>query len=360
MRQALLLLLLAGAGIAEEGQTDVPDPYGLGERLALISYLKDHQVEVPNDAPLAQLRDLYRGKASAGHVLSDGSSDADREAADARDRVVRLRELLVRTYHLELKADATEQELIELKHREEARVQEELAKKLDEESAKTAAGDSGGGGTSSGTAEANERQIKEAVVMVVTRQGIGSGFFVDGHGHLVTNYHVAGAAGTHVMVCWDSTTKRKPEEFQVVKAVSARESDVSLLEPVTKTRDDYAHLALREVTTLATPVMAAGFPSGMSIGEALNTHLTDITLTKGSLTAVRRRGEHDEPVWLQFDCSVVQGNSGGPLLEQGSHDVIGIVTAAIKPERLGATGSNLYFAIPASVVRKAFGDDIGK
>ncbi len=62
---AAMQLFGCGAAVAADAGTavDVPDEFGLGERLALVAWLKDHQIRVadPNDIPT--LRRLYSAKA---------------------------------------------------------------------------------------------------------------------------------------------------------------------------------------------------------------------------------------------------------------------------------------------------------
>jgi hypothetical protein len=72
-----LLCCLAGLAAAADTPTDVPDPYGLGERLALIDWLRSRRVEVAEGAELADLRARYRA-AQQAPAADPGS---DREAA---------------------------------------------------------------------------------------------------------------------------------------------------------------------------------------------------------------------------------------------------------------------------------------
>ena len=55
----LLAVSLASSSAEEGSASGVPDPYGLGERLALIDYLRDHSVQPPEQADLKELRNLY-------------------------------------------------------------------------------------------------------------------------------------------------------------------------------------------------------------------------------------------------------------------------------------------------------------
>jgi len=80
MLRALLLLLVALLRVAaQDEQTQVPDPLGLGERLALIDYLQTHGQSVTPGADLSQLRSAYRDLTGAATI---GSADAEKSARD--------------------------------------------------------------------------------------------------------------------------------------------------------------------------------------------------------------------------------------------------------------------------------------
>jgi hypothetical protein len=66
---ALMVAMLVGSVCQASEQpvdqtTNVPDPYGLGERLAIIDWLHAHAVQVPEGATLDVLRDAYRHAAA--------------------------------------------------------------------------------------------------------------------------------------------------------------------------------------------------------------------------------------------------------------------------------------------------------
>jgi peroxiredoxin len=72
---------VADAAQGGDSPTDVPDPVGLGERLALIDWLHDKKITVPEDASLADLRRLYR----TAHAPT-AAQVADSEQRDALTR----------------------------------------------------------------------------------------------------------------------------------------------------------------------------------------------------------------------------------------------------------------------------------
>ncbi len=79
---ALLLVLCSAlacghARAEDDAPTDVPDPVGLGERLALIDYLHDHGRQVEAGADLASLRHEYRA------LTAKAAPSAEQAARDA-------------------------------------------------------------------------------------------------------------------------------------------------------------------------------------------------------------------------------------------------------------------------------------
>ena len=115
---ALLAGLLTGLSAADSTPVSVPDPYGLGERLAIIDYLHQQHVDVPADADLDSLRDLYRTTAAA-------LDPAVAEQARQRQRIADLRKHLIEQYGVTLSPDATEDQLLALTKAQEEKVYQE-------------------------------------------------------------------------------------------------------------------------------------------------------------------------------------------------------------------------------------------
>lgn len=113
-RTPLLLLVFLAAGLLcaadPQPKPEVPDPFGLGERLALVDYLKETWgLSAPSSASYEQLVTLYwqHAKPAAGAEGSD-------EAAQAKDRRVRLINELTGKYGVSAPTDADENALRQL------------------------------------------------------------------------------------------------------------------------------------------------------------------------------------------------------------------------------------------------------
>jgi hypothetical protein len=124
----LALAALAGswAAAADEAATDVPDPFGLGERLALIDFLHEQKITVPDGATLEQLRALYRNRSAP-----PAESEADRRAELVRRLWVE--------FHRTPPAGATSEQLVDLLNQAKAQQDAALAAEKEREAKDDAA-----------------------------------------------------------------------------------------------------------------------------------------------------------------------------------------------------------------------------
>lgn len=199
--------------------------------------------------------------------------------------------------------------------------------------------------------------VKRGVVMVSTEQasssvaalamrGNGSGFFIDSHGHIVTNQHVVEGA-TKITV---HTYSGKAYPASVVGA--DRLTDLAVLH-VHAPKEDIVPLALADYdgVQVGQKAIAVGMPlaTGSNMGlDRSPTVTTGIISAKDRSLPIESRtkpGVNDFTVenLLQTDAAVNPGNSGGPLLNS-SGEVVGVVTAILDD------ASGIGFAIPSNVV----------
>jgi len=111
----IAVALLAQASAWSSEASNVPDPFGLGEQLALISYLQDHQVAHADEWSLDQLRDAYGSclKSTATAEAADGSDSA---AAQEYKRL-QYRAIVMQAYSVEIDQDATSDEIAAIEER---------------------------------------------------------------------------------------------------------------------------------------------------------------------------------------------------------------------------------------------------
>jgi S1-C subfamily serine protease len=209
------------------------------------------------------------------------------------------------------------------------------------------------GGTSTDTVIRVYRDWRPSTVTVISSvvppgfrsepqpQGTGTGFIVDGQGHILTNNHVVADADRLEVTLADGTTipadlVGRDSRFDLAVIRAAIPADQ--LRPTTLGDSDQLQVGEQ--------VVAIGNPYGL-----------EGTVTTGIVSS--RRPVVSEPEGdgilvnaIQTDASINPGNSGGPLLN-GRGEVIGITTLGLMPDG-GQTGLN--FAIPINSAKKIMGD----
>jgi S1-C subfamily serine protease len=189
------------------------------------------------------------------------------------------------------------------------------------------------------------KQVSPAVVHITSRvmemsfffgplprEGTGSGFVIDGEGHIVTNYHV----------------------IENAESVEVTLVDGSVLPARVIGTDPQSDLALIQVDGLAGKLqpIGLGHSADLQVGQRAiaigNPFGLDRTLTTGVISSLGRPLEIDDRVLydvIQTDAAINPGNSGGPLLDS-SGQVIGVNTA------IQSEAENIGFAVPVDTVRR--------
>ncbi len=174
----------------------------------------------------------------------------------------------------------------------------------------------------------------DAVVMVKTPSGLGSGFVISDQKHLITNYHVIEEQTTiSVTVFQPSTQGYQRREFHEVQIIAVNPlRDIALLRVVDEKAEDWK----------PTPVVITE-DGGPQVGDLIfavgNPLGLERSVTQGIVSSRSRNIGHLR--MIQTDASINPGNSGGPMFNARG-EVVGIVCA-------GATSFNgLAFGIPAS------------
>ncbi len=223
------------------------------------------------------------------------------------------------------------------------------------EGANVRAGGSGGaaatpggmaGGPIAGSPQA--KLVAGVVLLVVKDRGTGTGFIVSRDGLVVTNAHVLKDRKASVMAMWDAGAKRKTVMMRVIDFAEA--DDLVLLKA--DGGAPYEPLVLREEYEIQRPLISAGFPLAGSVAETLQTSPSDLVVSRGILGSVRRSSHRVE--WLQHDCRVSSGNSGGPVIDQQTGAVIGVTTLVLSTDGVHSHGDGINLAIPIRKVMDRF------
>lgn len=172
---------------------------------------------------------------------------------------------------------------------------------------------------------------------------VGSGFFFDAAGHIVTNYHVIEEADKVA-----SVTLPDGRVLDVELVGADKRTDLAVLQAK---GDRFPSVAFGDSSNLLTGEWA------IAIGNPFGTLMKDPkpTVSVGVVSANHRfvspsigQGERLYQDMIQTDAAINPGNSGGPLVNSNG-EVVGVNTMIFSPNK-GSVG--LGFAIPVNRVRR--------
>ncbi len=222
-------------------------------------------------------------------------------------------------------------------------------------------------------------RIKPSIVVVGTFSKLrspqfvmrGTGFVVGDGTLIATNSHVvpevAGATGQDslMVLTRSGSEESKPREAQLL--VRDTQHDLALLRLKGPALNA---LALRPSDTVreGQAIAFTGFPIGGALGFSPVTHrgivssITPIVLPGGNAgelkdTSIRRLRSGAFPIF-QLDATAYPGNSGGPLFDSETGEVIGILNMVFVKESKESVlekPSGISYAIPANHLSELLG-----
>ncbi len=191
------------------------------------------------------------------------------------------------------------------------------------------------GSWGSASIEKNVGRVGEAVVMVTSPGGQGSGFIISPDGYCITNYHViARETRIKTTVFRVNDTGFEPKHYKKVKIVAMNPFlDLALLK-IDGEGDRFKTVPLGAIDDVDTGqrVFAVGNPLGLTR-----------TVSQGIVSTTNRN--MDGRLYIQTTTDINPGNSGGPLFNL-SGEVLGVTSMGYL--HLGG----LNFAIPIDVVKR--------
>ena len=173
------------------------------------------------------------------------------------------------------------------------------------------------------------KRISPAVVVVETqkgnKRGLGTGFFINSRGQIVTNYHVI--YGADQAVVRTQAGRRYP-----VKRIVAenREADLVLVTADIPASEISAIEVSGRLPEVGEKIYAIGHPMGL-----------EKTVSEGIVSAIRKLPKLGDII--QITAAISPGSSGGPVFN-ASGVVIGVARATLR------AGQNLNFAVPGKFV----------
>lgn len=177
--------------------------------------------------------------------------------------------------------------------------------------------------------------VSQAVVKVSTPAGLGSGFFINEDGYLITNYHVIEKETKIEVTVFEQTkTGFEKKKFKKVKIIAINPYvDLALLriEDRGDTKINYVCLGSIDDIKVGEEVFAVGNPLGL-----------ERTVTDGVVSTKNRA--FDGLIYIQTNADINPGNSGGPLFNLAG-EVIGVTNKGY------IFFGGLGFAIPVDYVK---------
>jgi tetratricopeptide (TPR) repeat protein len=176
-------------------------------------------------------------------------------------------------------------------------------------------------------------KIRPAVVTIVVYDAnhqvasIGSGFFIDKIGHLITNYHVLDGSYTADVRTLDGKT------FPI-KLMVAENKSVDLVKVLVDIpRNEFKWIKVSgNLPSIAEQILVVGSPMGL-----------EQTVSEGIVSSIREIPAMGE--FFQMSAPISPGSSGSPVINLNGQ-VIGVATFQL------LRGQNLNFAVAGESVRK--------
>jgi S1-C subfamily serine protease len=159
----------------------------------------------------------------------------------------------------------------------------------------------------------------------------GSAFFISREGHFITNNHVISGC--------DSNAKIRYKTREVEARIIAKDKflDLALLQAKNIRNNNYLNLSAKPPEKLQR-IIAVGYPFGKYISD-------DLKFTSGIISSIKGAG--DDSTRIQIDAALNPGNSGGPIVDEDTGELVGVAVSTI--DKSISEGTN--FAIKSSSVK---------
>lgn len=217
------------------------------------------------------------------------------------------------------------------------------------------------------------KQVRRSVVAIGTHQKLGqppirlmgTGFVVADGSHIITNSHVLPKilnAKTQESIQAFYGIEDNARNFELDVVAEDSEHDLALLRIVGSAKLPPLVLA-KTMVPEGTRTAITGYPLGSLLGLYPITHEGIISAVKersfaaysqGQLTADRVRRLRNSFIVYQIDTNAYPGNSGSPLYDTATRQVLGVVQSVAVREKTQASAieapTGFTFAVPSQFV----------
>ena len=171
-----------------------------------------------------------------------------------------------------------------------------------------------------------------------SKDAVGTGFFVDNKGHIITNYHVVKFSNNKAKILF------KHEEVSTNMIAYDEVLDLALLKA--KIKNKHFIKFSNKSPKKAQSILVAGFPYGKFVSD-------DLKITSGIINSLK--GIQNNTSMLQIDATINPGNSGGPIVDKTSGNLVGVATMKLSKdftkEAFGQESENTNYGIKSSQVK---------
>lgn len=145
----------------------------------------------------------------------------------------------------------------------------------------------------------------------------GTAFFINNQGYLITNHHVIKDCQNKSKISYSN------QDIDAKLIASDINLDLALLKVNIK-NNNFLRISNKSPEKLQR-IIAVGYPLGKRLSD-------DLKVTSGIISAVK--GFNDNSNQIQIDASLNQGNSGGPIVDEKTGELVAVAVAGIKTAQI--------------------------
>ena len=157
----------------------------------------------------------------------------------------------------------------------------------------------------------------------------GTAFFINSDGYLLTNAHVAKNCKNQSKISYSG--KDIPAKLIAIDETL----DLALLKADIKNKN-YIKISSKDPEKLQ-KIIVAGYPLGKKLSD-------DLKLTSGIISSLK--GYNDNSNQIQIDAALNHGNSGGPIIDEKTGELVGVAVSGLRPDKF----SGINFGIKSQSV----------